>query len=385
MPDKIQIAFCFDGPMVLPACVAISSLVKAARSPFHVHACVGSDEATIDILRRNFRDLASDFDIHTGTPEVAYELPSISPYGEQSTAAYRRIFLADLLAGIDRVIYIDVDVLVRRDLRRLWQTDLNGLPFGAVPELSWAADPARLTMFPAGYFNSGFLLQDLPAWRREGLTDRVIDYIRAWRAGRQIGLAPVSAGASPPKLWGFQNEMNAALAGRWRPLGQEWNYSFHHRDPAAPTLGLTADEMAHAQNNPAIVHFQGPGKPWSAPFARLTRYHEEYQKFRSGVEAERQTQAVAWPRPYGMHGNRRRRRRALGMALIARARAKDVRRAALAGNQLIAAEVIALERNRFDRITAVGEVVGAFCGGEVTEETTDGAPQGFDGSRRFLA
>jgi lipopolysaccharide biosynthesis glycosyltransferase len=225
--NKIQIAFCFDAPMVLPTCAAIRSLANAARSQLHVHACVGNDRVTADIARSVLHDLALEFDVYTGTPEAGYDLPSISPYGEQSTAAYRRIFLADLLAGIDRVIYIDVDVLVRRDLLRLWQIDLNGLPFGAVPEPWWAADPARLTLFPAGYFNSGILLQDLPAWRREGLTDRVVDYIRAWRAGRQIGLAPGSAGASPPKLWGFQNEMNAALAGRWRPLGQEWNYSIH--------------------------------------------------------------------------------------------------------------------------------------------------------------
>jgi lipopolysaccharide biosynthesis glycosyltransferase/MoaA/NifB/PqqE/SkfB family radical SAM enzyme len=350
LPDKIEIAFCFDRPMVSPACVAIASLAKATRSHVHIHACVGNDQATAGILRTVLRELELNFDVHSGAPERGHELPPISPYDERSTAAYQRIFLADLLTGIDRVLYLDVDVLVRRDLRRLWRTDLNGMPFGAVPDPWWVADPARRPLFPAGYFNSGVLLLDLAAWRRQGLTDRVIDHIRAWRAGRQIGLASGDAAASPPKIWGFQNEMNAALVGRWRALAPEWNYSIYHGDQLAPALCATAQEMAQAHDDPAIVHFMGPEKPWSAPFARLTRYHEEYQSFRNSLE---KVQAAAWPKPYATRSEGRRLRRLLAMKLVARAQAKGVRHAAVAGHPLDAAEIIAVSRSADIDITCV--------------------------------
>ena len=104
LPDKIEIAFCFDGPMVSPACVAIASLAKATRSHVHIHACVGNDQATAGILRTALRELELNFDVHPRR-RTRDELPPISPYGRRSTAAYQRIFLADLLTGIDRVLY----------------------------------------------------------------------------------------------------------------------------------------------------------------------------------------------------------------------------------------------------------------------------------------
>ena len=41
------------------------------------------------------------------------------------TSCYRFI-LANLLPSLDRIIYLDVDTLVLRDLTELWRTDLEG-------------------------------------------------------------------------------------------------------------------------------------------------------------------------------------------------------------------------------------------------------------------
>ena len=49
------------------------------------------------------------------------------------TSCYRFI-LADLLPSLDRIIYLDVDTLVLRDLTELWRTDLEGKFIGVVKD-----------------------------------------------------------------------------------------------------------------------------------------------------------------------------------------------------------------------------------------------------------
>lgn len=60
--------------------------------------------------------------------------------GPISRTAYFRLDIPDIVpADVERVIYLDCDLLVLDDIRLLWQTDLAGNPLGA------AEDPGILT------------------------------------------------------------------------------------------------------------------------------------------------------------------------------------------------------------------------------------------------
>ena len=55
--------------------------------------------------------------------------------GHVSKAAYFRLVLADILPNdIEKVIYLDVDLLVYDDIKKLWKIDLENLPLAAVPD-----------------------------------------------------------------------------------------------------------------------------------------------------------------------------------------------------------------------------------------------------------
>src|SRR5437763_16981533 len=53
--------------------------------------------------------------------------------GLASSATYVRLLIDQLLpADLERVIYLDVDLIVRSDLSELWHFDLNGKTIAAV-------------------------------------------------------------------------------------------------------------------------------------------------------------------------------------------------------------------------------------------------------------
>ena len=68
--------------------------------------------------------------------DVAETIASFPTYGFFSTAAYARLLIPSLLpADIDRVIYIDCDVLARRDLGGLYDLPLDD--FAAPASRTW--------------------------------------------------------------------------------------------------------------------------------------------------------------------------------------------------------------------------------------------------------
>jgi lipopolysaccharide biosynthesis glycosyltransferase len=191
-----------------------------------------------------------------------------------SSAAYLRLLMAELLPrDVRRVIYLDADMLVRRDLADLWDEPQGDHPVLAVqdmaaPYLDAAAAAANFDRchrrlaaarpvanyeqlgLPADgkYFNSGLLVIDLERWRREDLGQRVLDCLREHR--RHV-------------LWWDQYALNVVLAGRWRPLDLRWNQGAHiYTYPTWRESWLDRETFAQVRLDPWIVHYCSPDKPW---------------------------------------------------------------------------------------------------------------------------
>src|SRR5215510_2562844 len=107
----------------------------------------------------------------------------------QSHMAYCRILLPHLL-NVPRLIYLDCDVLVFRDLSHLFDLELSpSKVVAAVPDsetLSLADDSLALTkamQLPAegAYFNSGVMLMNLDELRKLQFFECGVDFLNSWR------------------------------------------------------------------------------------------------------------------------------------------------------------------------------------------------------------
>jgi lipopolysaccharide biosynthesis glycosyltransferase len=167
--------------------------------------------------------------------------------------AWYRSLLPQLLPEIERVLYLDCDVLAVDSLRPLWETNLDGCYAAAVRNVFEPALAKRhlaLGLPPdQPYFNSGVLLMNLALMRQDRCTDRILAHAR--EHGAKL-------------IWVDQDSVNYVLGTRCRLLHPRWNcqnslFYWQHADGTFP-----AGEAGEATRKPAILHFEGPGlaKPW---------------------------------------------------------------------------------------------------------------------------
>lgn len=178
-----------------------------------------------------------------------------------SVAVYYRVLAPRLLpADIDKVLYLDSDLIVRRSLKGLWDTDLTGHALAAVPDYGYYGDEAgRALELPVGakYFNSGVLLINLQFWRRNNVLERTINFIKA----------------NPEKVpYWDQDALNAILVHHWIELPEYWNMQ------SSAINEWLCTSLPQAEIDAAIVHFTTAVKPWH--WASKSPFKHEYHEYR---------------------------------------------------------------------------------------------------------
>ncbi|MDG4526668.1 SP_1767 family glycosyltransferase [Streptococcus suis] len=157
--------------------------------------------------------------------------------------SFSRFLLPELLADLDRILYLDVDILVHGNLMELFQTDLEGYALGAVVEADifkyyqWYLDSLGFSPNDA-YFSSGVLLMDLDKMRQNGTTNQLI----------AMALEKAQDYNFPD-----QDILNLYYKGNFKQLSPAYNYT----DVRKQNRELATDEII-------IEHFNGDIKAWHA-------------------------------------------------------------------------------------------------------------------------
>lgn len=238
-----------------PYCAAMlhSLFVHNAHVSVAVHYLHPPDFS--NTLKENFRQLAA----RHGAVIRFHQIPDQSVEGLPTTDGFQRviwyrIFLSELLPELDRVLYLDADTLITDRLDVLWRTDFDGCHVAAVrnviePRLESHTRNLGLPDKTA-YFNSGVLLMNLVAWRRDDSATRILGSSRV--DGCRL-------------LWPDQDALNVAFASSCKLLHPRWNCQnslYFWRPWANKIFGEATVESAIG--HPAVLHFEGPArmKPW---------------------------------------------------------------------------------------------------------------------------
>src|SRR5437764_13871817 len=147
----------------------------------------GLSEASRDTLARLIERIGkhAQLDFVEADPSI---FDKATPGPGQSHMAYWRILLPHLL-GVPRLVYLDCDVLVFRDLSELFDLELSrGKILAAVPDsetLALADDSpivAKAMILPAegAYFNSGVMLMNLDELRTQHFFQRAVELLNTW-------------------------------------------------------------------------------------------------------------------------------------------------------------------------------------------------------------
>lgn len=116
---------------------------------------------------------------------IPYDATTIVPNGNirdprRSYAAFLRVMVPELLKDkhIERALYIDSDMLCRRDLTGLFSMDLKGKPLGLVRDSIYLAfSDYRTVPWRDSDTNAGLILMDIPALVAMGFTNKMLNSI----------------------------------------------------------------------------------------------------------------------------------------------------------------------------------------------------------------
>lgn len=256
MTTVIRVVVTTDERYAMPTAACIRSVIdsRAPGDTLHV-AVLGSDlsEQTRARLLRSWRAArcATTF-VPVDLTRFA-GLPIRSAVGATvTTGVYTRLLVGDLLpSDWQRVVYLDSDTITRHSLADLWNTNLDGDILGAVRDdyVPTISSPYGLPTWrqlgldpDLPYFNSGVMLIDLNAWRRDNIGSRTLRYLTEHRDDIRLF---------------DQDALNAVAAGRWSELDTVWNVTGFWRKQHRRT-GRHSGILDDAR----IRHFAGYGKPW---------------------------------------------------------------------------------------------------------------------------
>ncbi|KAJ8426042.1 hypothetical protein Cgig2_021400 [Carnegiea gigantea] len=275
--DKIHISMTLDANYLRGTMAAVLSILQHSTCPenFVFHFLSARHEPEI------FKSIASTF------PYLKFKIYRFdSNRALDQPLNYARIYLADILSSdVDRVIYLDSDIIVVDDISKLWGVDL-GDKVVAAPEYCHAnftnyfsdafwSDPVLSKTFERRrpcYFNTGVMVLDVNKWKKQGYTQKVEEWMVIQKQKRIYHL-----GSLPPFLLIF--------AGNIKAVDHRWNQH-----------GLGGDNFEgkcrSLHPGPiSLLHWSGKGKPWlrldsrkPCPLDHLWAPYDLYRSSRTWLE-----------------------------------------------------------------------------------------------------
>ena len=170
-----------------------------------------------------------------------------------SLATYYRLLIPQLLDNnIEKVLYLDSDIIVNNEIVELCKKDIANYSIAAVETPLFDRHKELFMDIGAKYFNAGVLLINLRYWRENNISNNIIDFIRK----------------NPERvLYHDQDGMNSILYNNWLPLDVTWNM----------TSQLLYLVEANQVEIPNIIHYTEASKPWQ--LLNNHPFKKEYEKY----------------------------------------------------------------------------------------------------------
>jgi Lipopolysaccharide biosynthesis proteins, LPS:glycosyltransferases len=167
---------------------------------------------------------------------------------------YYRLLAQDYLPKIDRILYLDADILVINDLHTLYNLDLGDNLYAAASHSALTSNmtepfnKVRLGNYEAeSYYNSGVLLFNLPKIRQVVKADDIFKYIKENELTLFLPDQDVLNGLYGHQIMKIPDEL----------------YNFDARMSALYfAIGDGKWDLDWVIDNTVILHFCGRDKPW---------------------------------------------------------------------------------------------------------------------------
>ena len=264
--DKIHMLSTIDRNYIMPFRVMLKSLIiNNPQEAVHVwllHSNIPQDD--LNLLTEYCNTQRVTLTAIQVDRTIFKDAPVSKRYPQEM---YYRLLAPFILPdSVERILYLDPDILVINSIRPLWETQLGECAFAAaahsvVPDMVGDVNKIRLNTDHA-YFNTGVILMDLGAVRKLVNTDDVFEYVRKHSAGL---------------LLPDQDVFNCLCGAYAKQIDDAvWNYDARRFSTYKLNSGGRYD-MDWIMQNTVFLHFCGKQKPWkSSHSSRFSSLYKHY-------------------------------------------------------------------------------------------------------------
>lgn len=201
--------------------------------------------------KKDLQDIASSYGNRVVFYDVNDDMFQQFPVSDQwPRVIYYRLMLPSLVeSDVDRVLYVDCDIIFRGPIKELMEVDLKNNTVAAVEDVF---SHFLSYVYPLGYkptdlyFNSGVILIDVKRWKNRNITNRCLEFIQNNKVTHPD-----------------QDALNAVLHDSWLRVSNRWNFLSNYH---VTYLNMTMCKMDMDKSYPyypIICHFTGQ-KPWDS-------------------------------------------------------------------------------------------------------------------------
>ena len=279
--NPIQIALNIDNKYIYPCLVLLTSLLdnQANTSFYNIHILIGQKFSKRNIFKIktlikekggnntkiNFYKIGNDFNRATHGYYI-------------SVADYYRIALPSLLPDVDKIIYIDTDVINFKDLSEMYSINFEKNIYfkGTLDQIGLINELGNIRNIKK-YTNAGVLLMNLKLIRKDGIEKQLRDYIKTHFLNHhdQTALNAVcykNLGVLSIKYASFV--FNSFDELQKFNIQQSRLYRYRYK------------ELEKAFYDPTLLHYVGYVKPWHRNYNKINGEYWWYYAKKSGYYEE---------------------------------------------------------------------------------------------------
>lgn len=249
----INIALCFDNNFVRQAGVLIQSIIESNKDNQINIYCV--NDYISDENKEKFSSLFKypNLKVHFTSLDISKisDFP-VRKENHITLATYYRLLLPVILPKeLDRVLYLDCDMICVDGLDEFYKSDFDGHSCFMVADMFYDRIENVTRLSTDHYFNAGMLLINLEYWRKYDISKKLLDFIMNHG---DICIAH------------DQDAINAVLHGTIKLAPAKYNIQldFLRRKPYNLVINNQEvfEDAVNSGHNPCIIHYTGPSKPW---------------------------------------------------------------------------------------------------------------------------
>lgn len=244
----MNIALATDDRFARPCAVCVASILENNKDEeLHIYIL------TCGLLPANVALFTKLSDIYQQTIEVKVvdttTIKEIKANERFPIANYYRLLLPGLL-DVDRVLYLDCDIIVRKSLMDFYYTDLDGYACAVVEdhEDDYICLQNRNGVY-GKFCNAGVLVMNLKFWRENDVVNRLVDFIVS-----NYGKI----------LYPDQDALNYEMRGKLKFCEYTYNFQVGWYGPIED-VRMHKDkwgDILKYKDDPAVVHYNCTEKPW---------------------------------------------------------------------------------------------------------------------------